>query len=94
MQPLKAFFLGALALGVLAYALAASLALTATERDWKTLRIGVGPLVLVAVERIDGATVTTFGAGIAVVALAGGIVNATAALAIMRWRGARSDSVD
>ncbi len=94
MQALKAFFLGALALGVLAYALAAALALTATEQDWGTLRVGVGPIALVAVERVDGATVTTFGIGIAIVGLIGGLANAAAALAIARRRGARGDPVD
>ena len=94
MHALKAFFLGALALGLLAYALAAALALTATEQRWGTLRIGLGPIALVSVERVDGATVTTFGVGIAVVGLIGGLVNAMAALAIARRRGARADPVD
>ncbi len=94
MRALKAFVLGSMALAVLAYTLAAALAVIATEQEWGTLRVAVGPIALVVVERVDGATVTTFGIGIVVVGLIGGIANALAAFAIMRRRGARADPVD
>jgi hypothetical protein len=94
MRALKAFVLGTVVFAVLAYAVAVALALSATEGGWSALRIALGPLLLVAVERDGATTVTTFGTGIVAVGLLGGAVNAVAAAALAR-RGRRElDSVD
>lgn len=81
----KAAVLGALATGLLAYACAVGLAVLAQAGE-RALGIHAGPLVLVAVERTPGGTATTFGSGLLVVALLGGIVNALLAVALARRR--------
>ena len=53
MRALKAFLLGAFALGVLAYALAAALAVTA-QAGGRTIDLALGPLVVVAVDAKTG----------------------------------------
>ena len=56
MRALKAFLLGALAVGALAYALLATIALTA-QAGGHTLDVTLGPLVFVAVgEEGDGSS--------------------------------------
>ena len=52
MRDLKAFLLGAVAVGILAYAAAASLAV-ATQAAGSSLRLGVGRIVVVSVESDD-----------------------------------------
>jgi hypothetical protein len=93
MWSLKAFLLGALAAGLVAYALAAAAAIT-VQAAGHTLEIAVGPIVLVAVVEQGGAVVTTFGTGLALVALAGGIVNLLAANVLRRRAGREVDRVD
>jgi hypothetical protein len=94
MRALKAFVLGTVVFCVLAYAVAVALALSASEGGWSSLRVALGPLLLVAVERDGAATVTTFGPGIVGVGLLGGAVNAAAAAALARRGRRKLDSVD
>ena len=54
----------------------------------------VGPLLVVSVTLEGAARVTTFGPGILVLALAGGIANVAAAQLIRRRAGRRADRVD
>ncbi len=85
MRNLKTFLLGAVAIGVLAYALAAALAMSA-QAGGRALHVGVGPFLLVSVTHEETAAVTTFGLGLAVLAVAGGLVNLAAAH-LLRRRG-------
>ena len=70
MRDLKAFALGAIAAGVLAYAGAAALAVAA-QAAGRSL-VAVGPLVVVSVEREASAAITTFGVGLVVIAVSAG----------------------
>ena len=93
MWALKAFVLGSLAVGITGYAVAASLAVVA-QAGGSTVDVALGPLILVSVT-LEGATrVTTFGPGILVIALAGGLANLAAAELIRRRAERRSDRVD
>ena len=86
MRALKAFVLGAFATGILAYAIAAALAIAAQAGD-RALDIALGPVVVVSVA-VDGPTAgTTFGAGLLLIALAGGLLNLVAARLIARRSG-------
>ena len=87
MRALKAFALGLFAFGILAYAGAATVAFLAVGGDDGPMRVGAGPLLLVAVERGPaGSSATTFGAGLLAVAALGGLVNASVAAALERRR--------
>ena len=87
MRALKAFALGLVAFGVLAYGAAATIAFLALGGDVGPLRVGAGPLLLVEVERGPaGSSATTFGAGLLAVAVLGGVVNASAAAVLERRR--------
>ena len=90
MWALRAFVLGTLAIGVLAYALAAALAVAALAGR-RTLDLAFGPLAIVSVTTERSATVTTFGPGLIVLALAGGVVNLVAAWLLARRRSAGHD---
>ena len=90
---LKAFLLGAVAVGVLAYALAAALAVSA-QTGGRTLHLALGPMVIVSVTRQASASITTLGPGIAVLALAGGLVNLAAAQFLRRRGRSEIDRVD
>lgn len=91
MRPLRAFLLGALAVGLLGYGAAAGVAVAAQAGAVRAMRVAIGPLVLVAVERAGATRATTFGAGILVLALAGGVVNAAAAALLDRRTRSRLD---
>jgi hypothetical protein len=93
MRALRAFVLGAVAAGVVAYAVAAALAVTAQAGE-RTLELALGPLGLVTVARDGPTTVTTFGAGLVVVACVGGLANLAAALLLARRARCRGDGVD
>jgi hypothetical protein len=83
MRALKAFLLGAVGIGIVAYALVAALAVAA-QADGRTLEIAIGPVLFVSVAVEGTAKVTTFGLGLLVVALLGGILNLVAAQLIRR----------
>jgi hypothetical protein len=89
MWALKAFLFGAVAVGVVAYALVAALAVTA-QAGGRALDIALGPLTVVSVTQAGKASVTTFGPGLFALALAGGLANLAAAQ-LMRHRSRRSD---
>jgi hypothetical protein len=92
-RALKAFLLGAVAVGVVVYALVAAVAVAA-QAGGRTLDIALGPLTLVSVTQGGAATVTTFGPGLVVLALAGGLANLAGAQ-LLRHRSRRSgDRVD
>ncbi len=93
MRDLKAFFLGAVTVGILAYAAAASLAV-ATQAAGGSLRLGVGPIIVVSVEREISAASTTFGSGLLLLALVGGLLNLAAARIVRRKAEGRSRDVD
>lgn len=93
MRDLRAFLLGAIAVGILVYAGAASLAV-ATQAAGGSLRIGVGPIVVVSVETEATTASTTFGSGLVAVAIAGGLLNLVAVRLIRRRAEGRSRDVD
>jgi hypothetical protein len=93
MRALKAFLLGATAVGALAYALVATLALAA-QADARSLDLALGPLRLVSVGEERGATITTFGPGVIALAVVGGLVNLVAARVLRRGSGGGADRVD
>jgi hypothetical protein len=82
-RDLKAFALGAVAVGVLAYAGISALAVSA-QAAGRSLAIGLGPFVVVSVEHEASAAVTTFGSGLIVIAIMGGLANVGAAQLIRR----------
>ena len=92
MWGLRAFVLGTVAVGVVAYAVVAALAVMA-QAGGHALELALGPLVVVAVTRGDGATVTTIGPGLAAVALAGGLANLALALLLRQRSGPPGDRV-
>jgi hypothetical protein len=93
MWALKAFLLGSLAFANVGYAAAAALAVAA-QAGGTTVDLAVGPVVIVSVAFEGADRVTTFGPGILVVALAGGVANVAAARLIRRHAGRRADRVD
>jgi hypothetical protein len=93
MWGLKAFALGTVAVGVLAYAVLAALAVTA-QAGGRAFELAVGPLALVSVTHDEGATVTTFGPGLVGVALVGGLLNLVLARLLRQRSGPPRDRVD
>ena len=89
MRALKAFGLGLVAFGVIAYVGAAAIAFLAVSGDLDALRVGAGPLLFVQVDRAAaGSSATTFGPGLLAVAVLGGVLNAAAAAVLGRRRRA------
>ena len=93
MRALKAFMLGLVAFGILGYALAAAVAV-ATQAGGSTIDASVGPLLLVSVTMEGRAAVTTFGPGLLVIAIVGGLANVAAAQLIRHRAVGRDDRVD
>ena len=80
MRPLIVpFVLGFTALGTLAAGAMIAVAVVAQAAAAGSFRFALGPVLLVAVDDSARETSATFGIGILLVALAGGIVNAVAA---------------
>jgi hypothetical protein len=92
-RPVRAFLLGAVAVALLAYVTAATVAMAA-QAAGRSLEVALGPVVLVAVSRDGATTVTTFGGGILLLAVAGGLANAAAAGLLRRRAGPDMDRVD
>lgn len=87
MRPLLiAFLLGAVAAGIVAGAAAAALVILADAAGWDSFRAAAGPVLLLAFERADGVTRSSFGQGLALIAVAGGCLNATGAWVLQRRR--------
>jgi hypothetical protein len=83
MRALKSFLLGTMATGMVAYVVVAVVALAA-QADDRSLAVAVGPVVILSVA-VEGATkATTFGAGILLIAVAGGLLNLLAAQLLRR----------
>jgi hypothetical protein len=93
MRPLKAFLIGSVAAGVLAYGVAAGLAVVA-QTGGRSLELAIGPLRIVSVVLRPHETATTFGAGLLVLAVAGGVANLAVALWIARRARPPVDRVD
>ena len=83
MRSLKAFLLGALATGLVAYAAAAALAVAAQAGE-RSLDLSLGPVVVMSVTERADTTTTTFGPGLLLLAVAGGLVNLALAALIRR----------
>ncbi len=79
----RAFVLGALAVGALVYVTAATVALAAGVGG-QELHARLGPLVLVSVQSVGGSTSSTLGPGLVVIALVGGLANLGAAAILAR----------
>ena len=89
MRTVRAFLLGAGVVTVAAYCFSAALAVLVAAAG-ETARIAVGRLVLVAVERsADGSTTTTFGLGLLLLGLVGGVLNAAVGEILERRRDRR-----
>lgn len=93
MRLVKSFLLGTVALGILGYALVAALAVAA-QAGSRTLDIALGPLTLVAITADGTSTATTFGPGLVVVALVGGIANLAAAFLLSHRHRRTRDRVE
>jgi hypothetical protein len=92
-RSLKAFLLGTLAVGIVGYAVAAALAVSA-QAAGRTIDIRLGPLGIVMVATEGAAKVITFGAGLLVLAALGGVLNLAAASVIRRRAERAGDHVD
>lgn len=93
MRAVKAFLLGAVAVGVVGYAMVAALVVV-SQAGGRTLDLSLGPLLLASVVREGQTTVTTFGPGLVAAAIVGGLANLGAAQ-LIRNRSQRSgDRVD
>jgi hypothetical protein len=79
-----AFLLGAVATGIVAGAAAAALVIVADAAGWGSFRAAAGPVLVLAFERSGGVTRSSFGHGLALIALAGGCLNAAGAWVLRR----------
>ena len=93
MRSLKAFLLGTLAIGVVAYTAAAALAVAAQAGD-RSLDLALGPVAVLTVSDHAGVTTTTFGLGLLLIAVAGGLANLTLAALIRRRAERQAHGVD
>ena len=82
-----AFVLGAAAAGALALVVAVTASIIAEASGREALRVALLGVELVAFERAPNGSSTTFGPGLAVLALLGGLANAVGAAAIRRVGG-------
>jgi hypothetical protein len=84
-----AFFLGAAAVGALAFGSALVVVVLADASGRDALRIALGGLEVLSFERRGGGSTTTFGSALALLPLVGGLANALAATLLhARGRGA------
>jgi hypothetical protein len=82
-----AFLLGAAAAGALALVVAVAASILAEASGREALRVALVGVELVSFERAPNGSSTSFGPGIAVLALLGGLANAVGAAAIRRVGG-------
>jgi hypothetical protein len=80
-----AFALGAAAVGVIAVVLALLAAMLAEASDRNELHVALGPIALLDFQRDAAGSSTTFGPGLIVLPLLGGLLNAAGA-ALLRNR--------
>ena len=74
-----ALLLGSLAIAITLFAAGLVLGIAAQNGGWSSFRIALGPLLFFAFERTHRVTSTSFGAGVPLAALAGGLLNAAGA---------------
>ena len=86
---MTAFFLGAAGVGAFAFGVALVLAVLADASGRDALRVGVGGVELLTVERGRDSSATTFGPALVLIPLLGGLLNAFAA-ALLHARGRRA----
>lgn len=87
MRPLViAFLLGFVALALVAYGCAAAVAILADAEDWEPFRLALGPVLALEFERTGAGSATTFGPGLALAGLAGGVLNVAVAGLLRRRR--------
>jgi hypothetical protein len=79
-----AFVLGAVGVGVAVSVAGLVLGIAAQSGDWDSFRIALGPVVFLSYERLPDGTSTAFGNGLALLALAGGGLNAFGAALLSR----------
>ena len=79
-----AFALGAATVAVLAVVASLVIAALAEASERRELHVGLGPLVLLAFERSARGSSTTFGPGLIVLPLVGGMLNAAGAALLER----------
>ena len=85
MRPLViSFLLGAVAAALVLLVAAIALAVIADAARWGSFRVGVGPVLLLDFERRAASTGTTLGGGVALVACACGLLNASGAAVLRR----------
>ncbi len=88
MRPLViALLLGSLAAAITLFFAGLVVGIAAQSGGWSSFRIAAGPLVLFAFERAGTTTSTTFGAGLPLASLAGGVFNALGAWFLRRRGG-------
>ncbi len=83
MRPLRAFAFGSIAGAVVGYATAATVGLAVAAADAE-LHVGIGPVMLLAVETGPRGAAATFGSGLVVLAFVVGLVNAAVAAVLAR----------
>lgn len=83
----RAFLTGALTVVLLALIALPALTIVADANNWGSFGLSLGPLVVFNYESTRSGFATTFGPGIAVVALAAGAVNALGAKLLVRDGG-------
>lgn len=93
MWAVKAFGLGAFAVGVLGYAAAAAIAVAA-QAGGRSIDLALGPLPIVTVLTQRSETSITFGVGIATLAVLGGLANLAAGAWLKRRSRRPADCVD
>lgn len=87
---LTPFLLGCAAIALFLAVAVVALGVLAAAGGWDSFRVGVGSLALMEFERTGGETSTTFGAGLPLLAAAGGVANVLAA-ALVRRRGGKAE---
>ena len=93
MRSLKAFLLGTFAIGLVAYTAAAALAVAAQAGD-RSVDLALGPVGIVSVVERAGATTTTLGPGLLLLAVVGGLANVAVAALIRRRAERQAHRVD
>ncbi|MFN8221675.1 MAG: hypothetical protein U0R50_00340 [Gaiellales bacterium] len=83
MSIVKALLMGTVASAIVGYVFAAAVALAVAAQGGE-LHLAFGPLVLLGVEHQEDGTAVALGPGLLVVAVAGGVVNGAAGLALRR----------
>jgi hypothetical protein len=84
-----AFFLGAAAVGALAFGAALVVVVLADASGRNALRVALAGVEVLSFERRSGGSTTTFGSGLVLLPFLGGLANALAATVLLfRGRGA------